>query len=530
MRRTWAGGAALGLVLAVSACGDGSSDPSGMDAGPEADASVDRRADRDGDASPEIDAGGDDGAVGTDGGAPDGTCPAPGDFDEGSYTDFVDPSAHYRFPLDDGWADIAPGSTHTKIYVSSSTGSDDNDGSSPDAALATLEAARDQLREGSSDWILLARGDVFGGVRFREELNGEAPEHPVVVGAYGEGPRPVIETSFRLWSTHENVAIRDIRFRRTDPEQHFHCLDVLGTITNLYIENVVTEGCESRIQGSDSPQHTGVTLRRVMILDAHRFEPADGASDWSAILDNRLSGIYVANVDGLFIEESLADHSGWEEGYDPEVGPGPHPPSKYSHNFYLQSNNRNVVLRATIAARGASFGAQVRPGGVVQRNVFVGNNAAFFTAGDEPSLVENNVVTVAGNKVAEEIGARGWGLATQNVADTVVRGNIVAHSVDPLAPIDGEDYANNPIHETGGAVTEDNVVFRWGSSPDMPADVGDAVDGDGPSIVAYARDHDAGEDLESFLDALRGRDRDNWPCHLTATAIQRYFRDGLAPD
>ncbi|MEZ4368934.1 MAG: hypothetical protein R2939_22035, partial [Kofleriaceae bacterium] len=351
---------------------------------------------------PDVDGGtapGDGGGTPGDGGVDPVAPPLPPLSD---YADYIDPSAPYQLPLDtDGWAIVTPGAQHKIIYVSSSTGDDDNDGLTEATAVASLDAARGLVDGGSSDWILLRRGDVFGGIRLRGEATGESAEHPMLIGAYGEGARPRLDGSLLLWDTHEHLVLRDLHLRRVGK----YCLDVLGRVRNLYLENVVTEGCESRIQGSDDAQLHGVTLHRVMLLDAHHEH--DGG--WSAHAD-RISAVYMANVDGILIEESFADHAGWVEGYHGDQSAGPQPPSQFSHDFYLQGNNANIVFRDNIAARGASFGAQVRPGGAVVGNVFVGNNAAFFTAGDRPSLVERNVVTIAGNKRADLIGAIGWGL------------------------------------------------------------------------------------------------------------------------
>jgi hypothetical protein len=442
----------------------------------------------------------------------------PFDYDESAYDDYIDTAPHYRFPLDsEGWAEIEPGQQHQILYVAND-GDDGNSGLSEAEPLATLGEARDRLRQDSSDWVLLRRGDTFPSERFREELSGESPEHPMVIGAYGDGPRPVIEGALMLWATHRNVVIRDIKLEKVGK----FCLDVLGTVENLYVENVVTQGCESRIQGSDDPQHRGVTLRRSMLLDGHFDEPHDGASDWTDAHGNRLSGIYVANVDGLLIEECYADKNGWEDGFDADAGPGPHPPSMFSHNFYIQGSNDNVILRGTISSRGASFGAQVRPGGIVQQNLFFGNNAAFFTA-TRASLVEDNVVTIAGNKVAHQIGALGWGIGASDMAGSVHRRNVVAHSVDPLASAP-EDHANNAIADTDGVTLEDNVVYNWGSSTDQPDDLGGHIDPDTVSLLHYVSSSPIGAaDMDALHDALRERDRDNWPAYLSAPAIVDYF-------
>ncbi|TXD39847.1 hypothetical protein FRC96_06135 [Lujinxingia vulgaris] len=302
-----------------------------------------------------------------------------------------------------------------------------------------------------------------------------------------------------------------------------NCLDVLGKITNLYVENVVFEGCESRIQGSDEEAHRGITLRRSMLLDAHLGEPVDEAEDWRATHENRISAVYISNVDGIFIDECYADTNGWQPGYDPEAGPGPQPPSKYSHNFYLQGDNSNVVLRGSISSRGASFGAQVRSGGIVQDNVFIANNAAYFTGTGTPSLVERNVVTIAGNKVAFDIGARGWGLDTKSVSGSVLRDNVVIHSVDPLDSAT-EDFASGAISNTTGVTAESNVVWNWGSSENSPASLPDGVQGDAISLLNYIAPTPIGDtDLDAFDRHLRQRDRDNWPAYLSAQAIIEHF-------
>jgi hypothetical protein len=445
-------------------------------------------------------------------------------YDESRYAEFIQLEHHYQFPLDDqGWAMIEPGSNHKKIYVSSSSGSDANNGLTPETPLLTIEAAISKLAAPSSDWILLKRGDSFGNFGRIRDINGESPGHPTLIGAYGEGNRPIINGHLRLWAEHENIVIRDLHFRFVGK----YCLDVLSSVRNLYIENVITEGCESRIQGDESARHWGVTLRRVQILDAHFEEPNGGASDWLNAHGNRISGIYIASTTGLLIEESFADMNGWKEGFDSNGGAGPQPPSMYSHSFYIQGSTKEVIFRGNIVARAASFGAQVRPGGVVQRNIFIGNNAAFYTGGEHASLVEDNIVTLAGNKKAPQIGALGWGIGLQNVAGTELLYNMIVHSIDPLDPMP-PDFASGAISSTEGAIMEGNIVYNWGSSTHLPSDSSSLSALENRSLVAYSQASLVGSnDLESFLNEYRLRDRDNWPNHLGATPIYEYFFSGL---
>lgn len=440
--------------------------------------------------------------------------------DESNYSQFIEMGMHYRLPLDNqGWAVVEPSSFHRKIYVSSSLGQDSNDGLSPNTPVASVNRAQDLLRNNSSDWLLLKRGDEFNEVpRLQSDLQGESPEQPILIGSYGEGSRPVLP-SIRLWSTHRNIVLRDLHFKKLGK----YCLDLLGDLQNIYVENIVTEGCESRIQGGDAG-HQGITLRRSMIVDANH-----GIKDsWSPHAD-RISGIYISGVDALLIEENFADHNGWQEGYDPDLGPGPHPPSMYSHNFYLQGSNKNLIFRNNVSARAASFGAQVRPGGVVHGNVFIANNAAFYTAGDNPSLVEDNVVTIAGNKRAEQIGALGWGIGIHHPQNSHVHRNIIAHSLDPLGD-QTQDDANGAISDLSGAQANQNIVYKWGTSSPLPSDILNHISpAEAPSLLAYSLAATNTSNLDEFLNLFLERDRNYWPEHLQTPALIGYFQEGFQP-
>ncbi len=92
----------------------------------------------------------------------------------------------------------------TAYYVSNS-GSDENDGLSPDAAFATLEKALEApFKEG--DWILLERGSSWRMPTTEGGFLTDSVNLPVGVsiGAYGEGERPVISGAAEDGSDPEN--------------------------------------------------------------------------------------------------------------------------------------------------------------------------------------------------------------------------------------------------------------------------------------------------------------------------------------
>jgi parallel beta-helix repeat protein len=80
-------------------------------------------------------------------------------------------------------------------YYVSVGGRDSNDGQSPATPFASLERLS-QLAIRPGDQIYLHRGETFRG-ELRVHVTGE-PGHPVIIGAYGKGPRPVISGSAEL--------------------------------------------------------------------------------------------------------------------------------------------------------------------------------------------------------------------------------------------------------------------------------------------------------------------------------------------
>lgn len=80
----------------------------------------------------------------------------------------------------------------TTYYVSSRTGNDANDGKSRERAFATLSAVNGlTLRPG--DNVLLEAGSVFAG-QYLRITNSGTKDAPIVIGSYGEGDLPRIDT------------------------------------------------------------------------------------------------------------------------------------------------------------------------------------------------------------------------------------------------------------------------------------------------------------------------------------------------
>lgn len=91
-------------------------------------------------------------------------------------------------------ATIAAGTSGmaTTYYVDSDGGLDSNDGTAPGSAWQTLSKASDANLE-PGDRVLLQRGDSFHGKLTLGSADSGAEGNPVIIGAYGTGPMPVID-------------------------------------------------------------------------------------------------------------------------------------------------------------------------------------------------------------------------------------------------------------------------------------------------------------------------------------------------
>jgi len=116
-------------------------------------------------------------------------------FNEDPTGDLMGPVA--GFALDaNGWPIITRQSNSRVIYVSSSTGNDNNNGLTPQTAVATLAKGESLLRNGYPDQLLLKAGDTFVNQSFGDlTVSGQSATAPMVIGTYGTGPAPVVETT-----------------------------------------------------------------------------------------------------------------------------------------------------------------------------------------------------------------------------------------------------------------------------------------------------------------------------------------------
>lgn len=415
--------------------------------------------------------GNDDGGGGDDGGDDDDNNNDGGGGDDDDNSNTID-----------GWTELAPSADSRVIYVSSSEGDDNNDGLSPESPVRSLSRGLNKLRSGKPDWLLFKRGDTFTGSFGRFEFSGQSEDEPLVIGAYGQGPRPKIYTgntpAFNLAGndTRKHIAITSLHFEPGSGHPSGGIRIVTGTVEDILIEDCYLKEYSVNIlvQGERSDTMQDIRIRRNILLDAM------GTTHSQAI--------YASHIEGLLIEGNIIDRNGW----DHRVGRSD--ATIFAHNCYIQRSVFGLVFKDNVVMRASSHGLQARMGGIVENNVFYQNPMAIMFGNEG---VKDNEYAVEGrikhNVILEGVDInpslpRGDGIVLQHTArvdvtDNILSKNLNAPSSAYAISIDGPDTA--PVEN---ALIANNVVHDW----DLPFRVHDynAVSATFKDNVLYHSDDD----------------------------------------
>lgn len=312
----------------------------------------------------------------------------------------------------------------------------------------------------SSNWLLFERGYEYenvGRIVSRGAM-GESALNPMYIGAYGEGDDPLIKGTIHIFQ---------------DQVKHIVLQGIDAThIRGLVGENLLFDHIGVTLDGLSMENVQNFTMMNSDIIDVARLSPVNGGKVWDAGA-NKISGVYIAGIDGAFLEGNLFDHNGWTAGFKPNLSTAaPMPPSKFNHNLYVQSDNMDVTIRDNVFMRGSSFGAQVRPGGVIENNAFIDNNAALnFFSGMNYTLLLDNVVTSAGyQKIAKPDGALSMGIHNFGKQTSLID-NIIAHLANPDDPAEqaAKTVVHTPLADKTGPVN-DTIIHNWGKGSSLNTD------------------------------------------------------------
>ena len=387
-----------------------------------------------------------------------------------------------------------------------------------------------------SHWLLFESGYEYDEDAIGRVINfgatGESELHPIHITSWGEGDRPVI--SGRVYMTNapsENIVFSDLTFT--------------GEVSNVTADNTLFSDVGIYEKGIYVQHVEGFTVHdsEIAYVGANANRP-DG-DYWP---DTRVEGLFAADVDQILIEGNIVHHNGWEDNYEFDSSTtGGLPPSKFSHNIYLQNDTTDVTLRDNIISEGSSFGAHVRGGGFIEDNAFINNNMAIdFLGGDyladdaigNYTLFSDNVITSAAYKYLQNyhIGAVSGGFQNGGVDSTLID-NIVTHLADPNDPDDiiGKHYANSAVINDNDPFYDDTIVYNWvgelEAKPNQNIDGLDTSTLDDTTIQNLAEIVMGREaTITEFMDYLLGLTQTEFDDVFSADDIIAYFQNGFSVD
>jgi hypothetical protein len=283
-----------------------------------------------------------------------------------------------------------------------------------------------------------------------------------------------------------------------------------------------------------------LSLRRNIVIDS-----------WPA------GGIFIVGVTGqILLEENVIDHNGWNETV-------PSYPTVFTQNLYFDTGGdpagqpitSPVILRRNIISRAAANGANIRNGGNVTNNLWVGNPIAFNVY--NTSSVTDNIITEGTDMTGPNAGSRGWGLEVVNFIigkplvnafpQTVIN-NIIAHetstahggygiSLDGVKCNTGHPQCSLPAKN---AVVRNNIICSWDSpivnqgtqnitTPNVTSSNCSWLTYPDPNRTVGSYNHMLGglNSSTAFLARARTQSKDNWNPVLTANAVNNYIRAGF---
>jgi len=456
-----------------------------------------------------------------------------------------------------GWAELGPEQAEQVVYVSASGGDDGNPGTR-DQPVRTIGRGKQLLRDGRGDWMLLKRGDVFGRIG-NWTKSGRSADQPMVVGAYGDGPRPELRADgdhmiFVGDGSPAHVMFASLRARaaRRDPSSSqfdgggdkANGVFWLGGGSHIRFDDCLFEyfnnGMVLLSPSADNPIQD-VTLHRTHIRHSYAASYDQGHSQ----------GMYTNQLEGLTLRGCTFYHNGWAE----HVSDGRR--TMFNHNLYL-TGTKGLMVEDCLVGEGSLRGMTLRTGGdssAWQRDVTVRDNFLYGNGAAMPSSpkkdvehvskrlrIENNVmfdhsayVEMGGDliQIANGIKVAAW----HNAA---VRKNILVQGPAP------DNSTNNALEVDTWRLPSledvrftENIVHDWGKNrTSLGADGVKAWDnhiGLDPSryhdasrtLSDYVQTHTDLNSAGDFFNAAAMQSKGDWDGDLTAESVNAYFREGF---
>ena len=374
----------------------------------------------------------------------------------------------------DGYTDVVKSGDSKVIYVSSSSGSDTNSGSSQSSPVRSVAKGISLLRSGMPDQLLLKSGDSWTENPTLSK-GGRSSQEPMLLGSYGTGARPLIKAGSGIGlemssGTVNHVVVQGLHFfaHTRDPNMSGYRkssgdfgIQISARTAGVLIEDTVVDQFKFNIvaQGAGDKVNN-VVIRKSIITDAY------------AIDGGKSSGMFAQEVNGITLEDNIFDHNGWNANVS---GSGA---NMYNHNAYLSHANNNIVVKGNIFADASSHGLQTRAGGDVTGNIFLRNpigmsygmvNGDYLKAGGVSGRVEGNVFL---ETRAIGTSQRGWGIEAGNIKFATIKNNIFTDDSNGVMAAIKLDAGQSLLNTSSGVginnlTIEDNIVNQWHASIEL---------------------------------------------------------------
>ena len=393
--------------------------------------------------------------------------------------------------LDDSGFTVFTSSVDTRIVYVSNAGNDSWNGlassfvSGSVGPKSTILNGKTLIRDTYPDWLLLKRGDTFTESGILWATNGRSSTEPQLLGTYGTGDRPLIQTGSsnflnqQYGNTCNYIAVVGLHLIP-------HIYAISGTplipggpvgiewdhdyiwflledcFIEKYWQNFVSQGT------TNLNEHTGVycsslIMRRNIIVDA--FSTLDTEMQVN-------TGIYLNTINVVLLEENIFEHNGWRTDISGTL------PSWFRHNGYIQNGVLNVTVKNNIWT--GTDTVMCRAGGTIVGNLSVNNYLGFLIGlgidpepGGVSALMYDNVTISAceygnGGPYPPTFLAGGLAMDIGNISSMRAYNNIWMHSGSATGERGigmreqvGAYAQYRIVHDT---IISGNIFYDWGGT------------------------------------------------------------------
>lgn len=286
-------------------------------------------------------------------------------------------------------------------------------GTTPELALdhalgKALFASYQSTENTNSARLFFERGGVYGSngdiVKFKR---GYSALHPMFIGAWGIGARPVFATpggpTVNSNGRPCNIVLQEVATPGDIKLQDGFCNVIIDGLGHYRDEDNMLTGHATINEGGLI--QFGLSVRGTAALDCYKKDPS--FTNWGVGNDqaDRTSGFYSAYTVNTLYRNIIIDQVGWGQGARADGdASAPQPPVMFSHAFYMQTLMNGLHMDGVAAIRAAFHGIQARAG-LLGQDILVMDCQAMLLVGGGPieatrevsnySMIDNFLGTVA---------------------------------------------------------------------------------------------------------------------------------------